>query len=156
MILIIHTVSSVLALIAGALIFLSPKGTAIHKKTGYLYAVSLVILLFTSFGLFSLFGNFGVYHVLTMVSLLTLAIALYFPLAGRNKNNWVEQHLIWMGYSYIGLIMAAGSHLFSVFPEWPDWLRMSIFWGLPYIVGSILIFKNRVNTAKKALENIGK
>ena len=50
----------------------------------------MIILLPTSFGLFSLWGSFGVYHSLTIVSLLILAIALYFPLAGRNMKNWIE------------------------------------------------------------------
>ena len=58
-----------------------------------------------------------------------------------------------MGYSYIGFVIAAGSHLFIVFPEWPDWLRRLSFWILPYLVGTILIFRNRVETAKNALEN---
>ena len=156
MILIIHTLSSIVSLIAGALIFLTPKGIVLHKKIGYTYSICMLILLVTSFGLYNLFGGFGVYHALTIVSLVTLAIALYFPLAGRSKANWAEYHLIWMGYSYVGLVMAGGSHLFSVFPDWPDWMRIILFWGLPYIVGSILIFKNRVLTAKTAVNNIGR
>jgi uncharacterized membrane protein len=156
MILIIHTAFSIIALIAGALIFLIPKGTAQHKRIGYSYTVSMVILLVTSFGLFSLWGRFGVYHALTIVSFLALAIALYFPIAGRKMEKWVEHHLLWMGYSYVGLVIAAGSHLFSVFPEWPSWLRVILFWVLPYIAGTILIVKNKKTTAKKGFENIGK
>ena len=156
MILIVHTVFSILALIAGALIFLTPKGTTQHKRIGYSYTVSMIILLVTSFGLFSLWGSFGVYHALSIVSLLTLAIALYFPIAGRKIKKWVELHLLWMGYSYVGLVMAAGSHLFSVFPEWPHWLRVILFWVLPYVIGTIIIVKNKVTTAKKGFENIEK
>lgn len=156
MISIIHTFFSILALISGALIFLTKKGTKQHKKIGYLYSISMILLLITSFGLFSLWGDFGVFHALSIVSLFTLAIALYFPLAGRNKKKWVEHHLLWTGYSYVGLIMAAGSHLFRVFPNWPNWLRIFLFWILPYLIGTILIFKNKVKTAKKALNNIGK
>ncbi len=154
MISIIHTLFSVLALMSGALIFLTKKGTKQHKRTGYLYSISMALLLVTSFGLYSLWGSFGVYHALSIVSLLTLAIALYFPLAGRRKKNWVEYHLLWMGYSYVGLIMAAGSHLFSIFPGWPNWFRIVLFWIFPYLIGTLLIFKNRVKTAKKALKNI--
>ncbi len=155
MILIIHTIVSSIALLAG-IIFLLPKGTRKHKWIGYTYTLSMLICLITSFGLFNLWGSFGVYHALSIVSFLTLVIALYFPLFGRKRKSWVESHLIWMGYSYVGLVMAAGSHFFSVFPDWPVWLRMVLFWGLPYVLGSTLIFRNKVNAAKHALGNIGK
>ena len=111
MILIVHTIFSTLALLAGV-IFLIPKGTKKHKKIGYLYVFSMIVSLITSFVLFNLWNSFGVYHALSIVSFLTLAIALYFPIGGRNKKKWAEYHLLWMGYSYIGLVMAAGSHLF--------------------------------------------
>ncbi len=154
MVLVIHTIFSVSALLAG-IIFLMPKGTKKHKIIGYAYVFSMVICLITSFGLFNLWKGFGVYHALSIVSFLTLAIALYFPIAGRKKKNWAELHLLWMGYSYVGLVMAAGSHMFLVVPEWPNWLRIMVFWVLPYVFGSVLIIKNKSETAKKAVQNIG-
>ncbi len=155
MILVVHTTFSILALLAG-LIFLLPKGTKKHKKIGYIYSISMILCVVTSFGLFNLWGSFGVYHVLSIVSFLTLVIALYFPLFGRKNKKWILQHSIWMGYSYVGLIMAAGSHLFGVFPDWPNWLRIGLFWVLPYFTGSVLIFKNKDSRADKAAKNIGK
>jgi len=154
MILIIHTVFSVIALLAG-IIFLIPKGSKKHKRLGYLYALSMLISLITSFGLFKIWGTFGIYHALSIVSFLTLIIALYFPLFGRTKQNWIEYHLIWMGYSYVGLVMAAGSHLFGVFSSWPNALRIGLFWVFPYLIGSILIFRNKVQAANNAKQNIG-
>lgn len=151
--LIIHTAFSTLALLAGV-IFLIPKGTKKHKNIGYLYVFSMIVCLITSFGLFNLWNGFGVYHALSIVSFLTLAIALYFPIAGRNNKKWAELHLLWMGYSYIGLVMAAGSHLFSVFREWPSLLRIGLFWVLPYVLGTYFIFRNKVTTAKKAIQNM--
>ncbi|MBR9847428.1 MAG: hypothetical protein GYB35_15575, partial [Algicola sp.] len=91
MILIIHTIFSILALLVG-IIFLFPKGTKQHKKIGYIYSVSIVMCVLTSFGLFNLFGSFGVYHVLSIVSFLTLMIALYFPIYGRTSKNWILKH----------------------------------------------------------------
>ena len=153
MILIVHTIFSTLALLAGV-IFLIPKGTKKHKKIGYLYVFSMIVSLITSFGLFNLWNSFGVYHALSIVSFLTLAIALYFPIGGRNKKKWAEYHLLWMGYSYIGLVIAAGSHLFSVFSEWSNWLRIGLFWVLPYVLGTIIIIRNKVTAAKKAIQHI--
>jgi len=153
MILFIHTIFSVTALLAGA-IFLFSKGTKLHKKIGYVYTLSMLSCVITSFGLFSLWGSFGVYHALSIVSFLTLMIALYFPLFGRKKKNWVEQHLVWMGYSYIGLVMAGGSHLFNLVPDWPSWLSMGLFWFVPYLVGSVLIFSNMTKAAQNARGNM--
>lgn len=155
MILIIHTIFSIIALLAGV-IFLIPKGTKRHKKIGYAYSISMVICVATSFGLFNLWGSFGVYHVLSLVSFITLMIALYYPLYGRKNKNWILPHSIWMGYSYVGLVMAAGSHLFGVFPNWPTWLQIGLFWVLPYLGGSILIFRNKDKRAKDAARNMKK
>ena len=150
----IHTAASVLALISGGTIFFMAKGTPQHKKMGYVYSVSMLIVLVTSFFIFDLFGQFGVYHALSIVSFVTLMIALAFPIFGRKNKNWIEHHMIWMGYSYVGLVMAGGSHLFSVFPEWSPTIRMILFWGLPYAIGSYLIFTKKKGVIKKAAENM--
>ena len=36
--------------------------------------------------------------------------------------------------------MATGSHFFVYFPEWPYWLRAALFWGLPYLAGTALVY----------------
>jgi uncharacterized membrane protein len=153
MILTIHTLFSILALLTG-IIFLMPKGTKLHKKLGYGYSCSMIICVTTSFGLFKIWGHFGVYHVLSIVSFVTLMFALFFPLFGRHRKGWVQSHLIWMGYSYVGLLMAGGSHLFGLTPDWPTWLQITLFWALPYVVGSVLIFSNRKKAAEAAKRNL--
>ena len=154
--LLIHAIASVLALISGGFIFLTPKGTVKHKKLGYTYTGAMLVLLITSFFIFDLFGQFGIYHTLSLVSFATLAIALSFPLFFRSKSNWVEHHMIWMGYSYVGLIMAGGSHMFQLFPDWSGSLRMVLFCGLPYAIGSYLIITNRKTAVQKAIGNMEK
>lgn len=139
----IHTIFSVLALISGAVVIMQTKGTTAHKRYGYTYCISMVILIATSFMIFDLFEGFGAYHALAIVSLVTLCLGMFFPLFKRNYSGWVIQHYMWMSYSYVGLVMAGGSHLFAVFPTWPSWLSITLFWVLPYVAGSILIFRNR-------------
>ncbi|MEH6656105.1 DUF2306 domain-containing protein [Leeuwenhoekiella marinoflava] len=146
----IHTVFSVLALISGAVVIIQTKGTITHKRYGYTYFISMLILIATSFMIFDLFEGFGAYHVLAIVSLVTLFLGMFFPLFKRNYRGWLIQHYMWMSYSYVGLVMAGGSHLFAMVPNWPSWLSILLFWVLPYVVGSILIFKNR----KKILQDI--
>ena len=139
----IHTIFSVVALLAGGYVLLNHKGTQRHKVVGRVYAISMLVLLITSFFIFDLFGSFGPFHVLSIVSIITLALGMYFPLFARQNRGWLIQHYMWMSYSYVGLVMAGGSHLFGLMPAWPYWLQMALFWGLPYVVGSILIFWNR-------------
>ncbi|MEL6122114.1 MAG: DUF2306 domain-containing protein [Bacteroidota bacterium] len=146
----VHTLFSVLALLSGLVVFFLPKGTMRHKQIGYTYVVSMFALIITSFWIFDLFAGFGVFHAMSIVSLVTLIIALYFPLFGRSGELWFIAHYIWMGYSYVGLVMAAGSHLFEYFPDWSPWLRMVLFWGLPYVGGTIMIFSNK----KKLTESV--
>jgi uncharacterized membrane protein len=151
----IHTVFSVIALLAGGYIFFTTKGTAQHKAVGRLYVLSMLILLFTSFFIFDLFGSFGAFHVLAIVSLVTLGLGMYFPLFARRSRGWLIQHYMWMSYSYVGLVMAAGSHLFGLVPDWPSWLRIFLFWGLPYLLGSFWIFRFRKRVLQEVKERMG-
>jgi len=154
--LLVHTTASISALISGALIIMTTKGTSIHKRVGYVYSISMLVVLITSFFIFDLFGAFGVYHGLSIVSFLTLGIALSFPLFFRSKSNWVEHHMVWMGYSYVGLVMAGGSHLFTIFPEWSASLRMVLFWGMPYAIGTYLIFSKKKTIVQNAILEMSK
>ncbi|RXG20711.1 DUF2306 domain-containing protein [Leeuwenhoekiella aequorea] len=45
----IHTLFSVLALFSGEFMLLNIKGTRLHKRIGYLYLLSMLILILTSF-----------------------------------------------------------------------------------------------------------
>ncbi len=151
----IHTLFSVLALLAGGYIFFSAKGTARHVQAGWVYVASMLILIFTSFFIFDLFGGFGVFHALSIVSLGTMALGIYFPLFARSNRGWLIQHYMWMSYSYVGLVMAGGSHLFGLVPEWPNWLRIFLFWGLPYLLGSFWIFRFRKRTLQEVKDRKG-
>ena len=98
----IHTVFSVIALLAGGFIFFNAKGTRQHVQAGWLYVASMLILLFTSFFIFDLFGSFGAFHVLSIVSLVTMGLGMYFPLSARSNAGWLIQHYMWMSYSWLG------------------------------------------------------
>lgn len=100
-------------------------------------------LVLSSFAIFEVFGRFGAFHVLALVSGGTLSIALYFPLFRRAHSGWMEHHYFWMAYSYVGLVMATGSHLFEYFPDLHYGIRAGLFWGLPLVIGTVLIFGRR-------------
>ncbi len=67
-----HLIVSCLALIAGTWVITGQKGTAIHKKLGYVYATSMVAVIVTSFMMYRLFGGFGVFHVAAIISAIAL------------------------------------------------------------------------------------
>lgn len=140
----IHTLFGVAALIAGAWNLAAIKGTRRHRAVGWIYVGSMVGLLLTSFAIFELFGGFGPYHVMSLVSGGALALAVYFPLRRERYQRWMIHHYMWVGYSYVGLVMATGSHLFEYGPPgWPSWARAVLYWVVPYVVGSVLIIGQR-------------
>lgn len=153
----IHTLLGSLALINGAANILLPKGTRLHRRIGKAYATSLVLTLITSFFIYDLFGSFGPYHVMSIVSAITLGLALYFPFFRRGDPGWIHHHYMWMSFSYVGLVMATNSHLFPYGPR--DWRFVSkafLYWGSPMMIGLVLIFANRSKAIRRGLRNMNK
>lgn len=149
---IVHTIFGVLSLIAGATNLSMTKGTKLHRRIGWIYAGSMYLLLFTSFFIYDAFGRFGVFHILSILSGVGLTIALYFPLFRKYHSHWIAHHYVWIAYSYIGLVMATGSHFIDMLPHWPFGIRAFLFWGLPFIIGSILIFGPGKRTLRRVAE----
>lgn len=143
MIVLIHTALGAIALLTGAWNLALRKGTRRHRYVGWVYAGSMVALLITSFSIFELFGGFGAFHIMSLVSAGTLGMAIYAPLRRHNRPGWLEEHYMWISYSYIGLVMATGSHLFEYVPGWPVWLRIATFWLLPVAVGTVLVYTRK-------------
>lgn len=142
-----HGICATLSLITGTLITLWPKGTLRHKKIGYVYVIAMLATVFSSLGIFKLFDGFGVYHVMSLISLISIVFGMYFPLFNRKNPNWVIHHYFWMVYSFIGLVMALGSHLMNSMPQsWPFWTKAVVAWILPYAIGTFFVqyFKNDI------------
>ena len=55
----VHLVFSILSLITGSFVLGLKKGTKTHKKIGYVYSVSMIIVLATSFTMYNLFETMG-------------------------------------------------------------------------------------------------
>ena len=108
----IHLLSSILALVFGTHILLAIKGTKIHKKVGYAYFISMVILNATAFMIYGLFGTFHMFHVAAIVSTLTLFFGMY-PVIFKSNQKWLTQHLSFMYWSVIGLYSAFWSEVFT-------------------------------------------
>lgn len=136
----VHTAFGVIALVAGGANLLRRKGTSRHRQIGWIYAGAMYALLLTSFFIYEAFGQFGVFHVLSIFSGVTLTVALYFPLRRWHHPHWMAHHYMWISYSYIGLVMATGSHLMDAVPGWPFAVRAFLFWGVPWLAGTVMAF----------------
>lgn len=111
----IHLIASVSALILGTMSLSLTKGTGLHKRIGYGYAVSMLILLATAFMLYNLFGRWGIFHWAAVISTVTL-IGGMLPILFRYKNS-VSHHLGFMYWSVMGLYGAFAAEVMVRIPR---------------------------------------
>jgi len=131
----VHFIASLIALLAGAVVLLLPKGTRWHRTWGHAYVWGMVGVVATSFGLWNTTGRFTPFHFFAIVAGLTLGMAMYTVLARRPRDGWLEAHATWMAWSYVGLCAAATAETLSrlVMPLAVERFEMDqlmgIFWG---------------------------
>lgn len=102
----LHVGSALVAMVLGAFVLLRCKGDGLHRRSGYAYGASMLLVNLSAFGLYRLFGTFGPFHVAAVVSLLTL-IAGIRPALGRPRApNWLQHHMVYMYWSVLGLYAA--------------------------------------------------
>lgn len=65
----LHLAAAIIALICGTLVLYMNKGTAKHKKVGYVYTGSMLIVIITAFGIYRLFNGFGLFMSLPWLPL---------------------------------------------------------------------------------------
>lgn len=113
----VHLVFSILSLLTGSFVLGFKKGTKIHKKIGYVYSASMIIVLATSFTMYNLFGTWGIFHWAAGVSTITLALGMIPILTKRPKKNYISMHFSFMYWSVIGLYGAFMAEFFVRFPK---------------------------------------
>ena len=112
----IHLTASIIALITGLFILVSKKGTAPHKRIGYTYSISMIVLNVTAFMIYRLYGKFGIFHWFAVMSCLTLFAGLY-PVIAKRTKNYLVSHFRFMYWSVIGLYCAFMAEVFSRLPN---------------------------------------
>lgn len=141
----IHLISSIVALITGTLVLIIKKGTIQHKRIGYIYVISMVLLLLTSFMIYRLFNGWGIFHYTTIASLLTISLGMIPVWTKKPTNNWKYMHFSFMYWSVIGLYSAFAA---EVLTRVPDSSFLGIVWisfGIIILAGSVFF---RVNKSK--------
>lgn len=99
----IHISFAVVALLTGTWVLLTPKGTVRHQRMGYLYVVSMMVVLTTAFGIYRLFGRFGVVHWGAVFSWLALIGGVGVVWTRTYLRNWLFWHFLGMSVSVTGL-----------------------------------------------------
>lgn len=128
----VHTVFAFLAIAAGAVVCLLPKGTRWHRTWGHVYATTMAGLLVTALFIYRLTGSFGPFHAFALVGGATLAMGLGTVLLRRPRGGWMEAHATWMSWSYVGLLAAFAAESLTrfVMPRVAPLLREHELWGL--------------------------
>lgn len=112
----IHLIVSVIALITGLFVLASTKGTKMHKRIGYVYSISMVLVNLTAFMIYDLYGKFGLFHWFAVISCLTLFAGLY-PVLTKKSKNYLLAHFNFMYWSVVGLYCAFMAEIFSRLPN---------------------------------------
>jgi uncharacterized membrane protein len=103
----LHLAAALAALAAGAWVLLRPKGTAAHRRAGWAYVASMLLLNATALLIYRLTRTFGPFHVAALVSLATLVAGVVPARRRQPAGAWLERHYFFMAYSYLGLAAAA-------------------------------------------------
>lgn len=114
-----HLAAAIVAMIAGAVVLLSRKGTYWHRCCGWLYVGSMGAVIVTALLIYDLFGGFGPFHVAALVALFTVTMGLLPARRRTPKGRWVAIHAYWMSGSYVGLLAAAVSETATRYLELP-------------------------------------
>ena len=102
----VHLIFSLVAIVAGAVVFMLGKGTRWHRTWGHAYVWAMVGVVVTSFSLYNMTGTVGPFHFAALVAGVTLVMGMWMVLMRRPKKSWIEGHATVMSWSYIGLMAA--------------------------------------------------
>lgn len=85
----LHALAAMMAVILGGIQFALKKGTRLHKTLGWLWVGLMMIVAVTSFFIheIKLWGQFSPIHLLSLWTLASLGMAIYFAKIGKIKRH---------------------------------------------------------------------
>ena len=141
-----HVFSAIMALVSGAWVLLRPKGTALHRRIGWVYAVSMIALNVSALWIYRLTGTFGPFHFAALLSLATLVVGIANAWRRRpGDRNWLARHYFYMSYSYLGLVAAAVAETATRIPTFDGgptpafWIAVGVASALVFVVGGYVV-----------------
>ena len=136
-----HLSVALLAMIIGAFVLVTPKGTKRHKAVGYGYVASMLLVCGSAMGIYHLTGAFGIFHVTAIIGFLTLAGGMIPMLMKNLDKKYKAVHVWFMYYSVLGLYAAFASELSVRLPNKPFYPMVGIATGTIFLIGTIFIIK---------------
>ncbi len=113
---VVHTIFSVIALIAGTAVVMMRKGTRWHRTIGHIYLTNMLALNISALFIYRLFGRFGPFHSLAVYSLIIIVVGMLPVFTRRPKGRWLTWHAAAMSGSYVGLVAAFFAEITSRLP----------------------------------------
>jgi uncharacterized membrane protein len=144
----IHTIAASTALVAGAAVLLTRKGTRRHRQVGWVYVASMLLLNGTALLIYRLFGRFGPFHVGAIFSFVTVVAGTAAALGARRararrdpvaRARALERHYQWMTWSYVGLAAAAVSEIATRMPALRPRPGHGMAFGITVAVATLLV-----------------
>jgi uncharacterized membrane protein len=107
----VHFIASLAALAAGILVLLRTKGTPVHRLTGRIYALAILVTSFTALGIYRL-GSFFFAHWFAVAAVISTLIGLAAVHFRIPRVGWMHLHLTCMLVSFDILIGGAVNEVF--------------------------------------------
>ncbi|MDX1476781.1 MAG: DUF2306 domain-containing protein [Saprospiraceae bacterium] len=142
----IHVLASVIAMISGAVVITSAKGTRRHKLLGYVFVGSMLCVLVTAMLIYRLFGRVGPFHVFALIGFVYLAIGIIPAL--RRSPNWLNLHIRFMYWSVVGLYAAFVAEIGVRIPNTPFWGAVIVAVLIVTVTGAVFYGKYRASWRK--------
>ncbi len=146
----IHLLSGIVALIFGGAVLIAKKGTQIHRKVGYMYVLSMAVLIISSFFIYRLFGKFGVFHFFSLTATFSL-IAGMIPMFKKVRTpKDFEVHFKRMYWSVAGLYAAFAAESFVRIPKFGGfWQAVAWSFVLAFVVCFVVFIIKRPEWSQK-------
>jgi len=114
----IHVVAALIAILAGAVVFMLPKGTTRHRRFGYVYLVAMlttiIVVAFVPATVLR-FGDtgWGFFHLFILVGGISSLVGAFALVRWRQTRDpaWLRNHQMRFAFSYAGLLMAGFSQI---------------------------------------------
>lgn len=156
----VHFIAALIALPLGLVQLLAPRGTPVHRATGYFYIPVMLVTLVSALASYQPGTRFLFFYILAIIGLFSLtAGCLNLALWLRHRNPArLRAHAIDMGYSWLGLFMAFVSQLLvnprfgisTLTPGAEFWTLFAAINLALYAAGSWFIFRRLVPSLQQA------
>ena len=130
-----------MAMVVGAFVLFTTKGTRQHKLIGYIYVFSMILVCGSALAIYQLTGRFGIFHVSAVVGFLTLAGGMMPMLIKSIDRKYKAVHFWFMYYSVLGLYAAFASEISVRIPDRPFYSMVGIATGTIFLIGTLFILK---------------